>query len=113
MVAVDLSHGARPVLGDLPPLGGHLGAVGKAIPQQNGQLAGGEADTGHGGGGPPLEAAPGEAFVAQSRMQVLRVQRRVLCASRTHSIPSAVNSSRAWASDTTVLADGSCCASMR
>ena len=65
MAAVDVSHRGRIPLGNLAPLGSHLGALGKAIPQQHGQLSGREAHAGRGGGGPPVEAAPGEAFGAE------------------------------------------------
>jgi hypothetical protein len=37
------------------------------MPQQHGQLAGGEAHAGSRGGGPPLEAALGEPFGAQPK----------------------------------------------
>jgi hypothetical protein len=67
VVAVEVSQRARAALGNLAPLGGHLRAVGIAIPQQNGQLTGREAHAGNGSGGPPLEAARGEAFGTQPK----------------------------------------------
>ena len=49
----------------------------------------------------PAKAPLLQALVTQLRMQVLQAQRRVLCASRTHSIRSAAGSLLAWASGTT------------
>src|SRR2546426_11312775 len=67
VAAVDLSRRGRAALSDLPPLGSHLGAVGKAIPQQHGQLPGGQADAGRRSGGPPVEASLREAFGAEPK----------------------------------------------
>jgi hypothetical protein len=61
VATVDVSGCPRSRLSDRSPDRSQLRPLGIPLPQPNGQLAGGEAEARRGGGGPPGEAALGEA----------------------------------------------------
>src|SRR5262249_18879311 len=85
---VDVSACPRSRLSDRSPDRSHLRPLGIPIPQQNGQLAGGEAEAGRGGGGPPVEAALGEAFLTVFILHLLRSDARGLLPSRFSGPPT-------------------------